>query len=223
MNERVANIIKTQIDGLDFIDKIAGLVRTMKMEVLGENNVKTLKFFPVACDVTADSCISGKYQDLIPDSKYKSIIYFEDGGTTLMSKERRWVGFNSRLTLVAWLNLKKIGCDCTYSMAAILSILEALPEFPINELNGLQQITIKAVTEQPKSNQIFGRYTYDEKINQYLLSPYDYFALNLSIDYKINLNCIERLISESCACGGRYLLAEDGQKVTYEDGKPVIV
>lgn len=199
MNERVANIIKTNIEHLSFVEKIAGLVRTMKMEVLGADNQKTIKFFPVACDVTADECIKGKYQDLIPDSKYKSIIYFEDGGTRLQYKKNNWVGFTSNLSLICWLNLKKIGCNCTYSTAAILSILADLPEMPVDDTI-LKQVRIIATSERPKSNAIFSRYTYDEKINQYLLNPYDYFALDLTIEYMVNLGCVEQLIAEACIC-----------------------
>jgi hypothetical protein len=200
MNERIANIIKTQIDGLNFVDKIAGLVRAVKVDVINENNIRVTKTFPVACDVTADECVKGRYQDLIPDSKYKSIVYFEDGGTTMTGKDRDWILFRSNLTLVAWLNLQKIGCNCTYSTAAILSIIASLPEFPINETNGLQQISINVINEVPKSFAIFSKYTYDEKISQFLLSPYDYFALNITADYRINVNCIEQLIAEACTC-----------------------
>lgn len=73
MNQAIATIIKDQIDGLSFIDKIAGLVSTTYMTIDGVQ-----KAFPVACCVTADDCKAGAYNDLTPDSKYKTVIYFED-------------------------------------------------------------------------------------------------------------------------------------------------
>ena len=55
MNQAVADIIKGHIEGLDFVDKIAGLVSTIYMDVKGTEGV-VQKSFPVACCVTADDC-----------------------------------------------------------------------------------------------------------------------------------------------------------------------
>ena len=49
MNQAVANIIKTHIEGLDFVDKIAGLVSTVYMDVNDKDNNLVQKAFPVAC------------------------------------------------------------------------------------------------------------------------------------------------------------------------------
>lgn len=199
MNEKIANILKSKIQNLPFVDKIAGLVRPVKQEVLGENNIKVLKTFPVSADVSYDLLIGGKYRDLIPDSKYQSILYFEDNGCVLTYKDRGWVGFNSKLTLIGWLNVKKL-MDCqtfTASTEVILSILSNLPEMPFNE-DIYREIKIIALSEVPKSNAIFSRYTYDELKTQYLLYPYDYFALNMSVDFKVNLACVEQLKFSGC-------------------------
>lgn len=200
MNEKIASILKTQIENLPFIDKIAGLVRPVKIEVQGKDNARVLKTFPIASDISNEACISGQYKDLIPDSKYRSILYFEDNGCTLTYKEKRWVGFNSRLTLVGWLNLAKLK-DCgnyTGSTEAILSILAALPEITIND-DIYREIRIVAISEIVKSNAIFSRYSYDEIKTQYLLYPFDFFALNMSIDFKVNLACVEQFNLGSCS------------------------
>lgn len=199
MNEKIANILKTQIESLPFVEKIAGLVRPVKLQVPGKDNTLTLKTFPIATDISNEQCISGQYKDLVPNSKYRSVLYFEDNGCTLTYREKRWVGFNSRLTLVGWLNLELL-MECgnyTGSTEVILSILEALPENTINS-DIYREIRITALSEIPKSNAIFSRYTYDELTTQYLLYPYDFFALNMSVDFKINLACVEQFELGSC-------------------------
>ena len=199
MNEKIASILKSKIETLPFIDKIAGLVRPVKIEVMGPNEIKVPKTYPISSDISSELCIDGQYKDLIPDSKYLSIIYFEDNGITLTARNNRWVSFNSRLTLVCWLNLKMI-FECqiyTGSTQCILSILAELPEIPFSE-DIYIEIRIVAVSEVPKSNAIFSKYTYDEIKTQYLLYPYDYFALNMSIDFKINLACVEQFKLGSC-------------------------
>lgn len=193
MNEKIANILKTRIEGLDFVDKIAGLTKPITINVTGPENKLVPKVLPISCDITADQCIKGRYQDLIPQSKYASIIYFEDQGTTMVYKEKRWVAFNSRLNLVCWMNLQKLAESsvCTTSAQVLLSILNTLPEFPIGD-DIYREITIRSISEAIKSNAIFSKYTYDEKTTQYLMYPFDYFMLNLSVDYKINLACVEQ-------------------------------
>ena len=49
MNQAIADIIKTQIEDLDFIDKIAGLVQTVHIDIANENGERVTKSFPVAC------------------------------------------------------------------------------------------------------------------------------------------------------------------------------
>ena len=81
MNQGIANIIKGYIEYLSFVDKIAGLVSTQYMTIDGVQ-----KSYPVACCVTADDCKEGAYNDLTPDSRYKTVIYFEDGGVSFSVK-----------------------------------------------------------------------------------------------------------------------------------------
>lgn len=200
MNEKLANVLKTNIEGLNFIDKIAGLVKPMTITKV-ENGAKVKKTFPVACDVTADQCVKGNYQELIPNSKYKSIAYFEDLGSAIEYKDRNRVKFTSRLNLVCWLNLKKLAeCGlCVISPQVILMLMANLPEFPVND-DIYRDIRITAVSETPKSNTIFSRYTYDELISQYLLSPYDYFCLQITVQFWVNLDCVNDLILTECTC-----------------------
>lgn len=198
MNEKVASIIKTQIETLPFVDKIAGLVRPLRMEVK-TGDTKAMKTYPVATDISSEQCISGHYKDLIPDAKYRSIIYFEDNGCTLTYRNGRWVGFESRLLLVGWLNMAKLfNCQTqTGSAQVILSILSQFPEFTISD-DVYREFKIIAVSEQPKTNAIFGKYSYDEIKNQYLMYPYDYFALNIASTFKINLDCITEFQIDQC-------------------------
>lgn len=205
MNEKIANIIKTKIQSLSFVDKIAGLTRPVMVDVLGEGNTKVQKIYPIACNVSTDDCIKGRYQDLIPNSKYASIIYFEDLGTTFTKEAQNWMKFDSRLSLVCWMNLKKLGeCEkCTTSTEVLLSILGILSEFPFNDSTyaPIREIKIESIGEAVKSNNIFSKYTYDEKTTQYLLYPYDFFMLNMSVSYRINLHCIDEFLKQpACIC-----------------------
>lgn len=203
MNQGIANILKGYIDDLSFVDKIAGLVSTQYMTITDENGTKVTKSYPVACCTTADDCKTGAYNDLTPNSAYKTVIYFEDGGVSLLESTGRFKKLRSRLRLVCWINVAKLNSDtcyidspCTASTNIIIEILRNIPEFPVNHIP-FMQVKFDVVNQVVRSNSVFSQYTYNEKQTQYLMSPYDYFALDIETTFAI---CIDsRETYEGCS------------------------
>lgn len=186
----INTVIRPYIEALVFKDKVGGVVRPMTLVRVSDDGIKSKKIIPVDCGVTHRECISGKYTDLMPDSKYKSVIYFEDNGTQRVDDEHRDFSFQSNVKLVCWLNLKKLGkTNCSVSSLALGSILKAIPTQYLNSAP-YTRILITFLGEDPKTPSIFGKYTYDEEKIPYLLYPYDYFSLNFSIRYTIPRSCI---------------------------------
>jgi hypothetical protein len=182
-------MIKARIEGLDFVDKIAGLVSVTYMKI---DDVQ--KSFPVACDVTAEDCISGAYNDLCPNSKYRTVLYFEDGGVEFKSRSGIWTCFTSHLRLVCWINVGKYKADCcgdvlscSASADIIKKIICALPAQPEN-IDPYSKFYPVVTSQVIRSNSIFANYSYNETQTQYLMSPYDYFSLNIATDFCI---CME--------------------------------
>ena len=175
MNQAIADIIKGHIEGLDFVDKIAGLVSTVYMDVSDKDNNLVQKAFPVACCVTADDCKAGAYNDLMPNSQYDTVIYFEDGGMTFVKAESNWKYYTSTLKLICWINVAKIlgdtcktGTKCTRSAHIITEIIRALPLFP-EDHTPFHRIYSEVIGQEIRDNGIFGKYTFDEKHVQYLM------------------------------------------------------
>lgn len=202
MNALIADILKQEIEDLPFVDRITGLIRALVYTEKNADGVTIRKVLPLACDVSADDCARGKYQDLVPNSDKRSVLYFEEiGGVEDIGRHGRNYQFRSRLRLVGWLNLKKMGItSCSWSGQAVLQILTRLHQGYENSGNILKaQIT--SITEVEKSAAgIFGKYTYDEAVNQYLLYPYDYFALNISVEFEVNPDCIEDFVPGEPLC-----------------------
>jgi hypothetical protein len=194
MNQAVADIIKEHIENLDFVDKIAGLVSTAYMDVSDKDNNLVQKAFPIACCVTADDCKQGAYNDLMPNSQYNTVIYFEDGGVVFNKAESNWKYYTSTLKLVCWINVAKIlsdtcktGTKCTRSAHIITEIIRALPAFP-EDHTPFHRLYSEVIGQEIRDNSIFGKYTFDEKHVQYLMYPYDYFALTIKTDFAICLD-----------------------------------
>jgi hypothetical protein len=189
MNVDIANILKGYVETLPFAGKVGGLVKPITY--VTQNDKGTVKkTIPVDCGVTHENCLKGRYTDLMPDSKYKSVMYFEDGGVTPGDNNARDFSFESNLKLVCWLNLKKLGkTGCSNTALAIVTILNTIPTRTFN--SGIYtRIQVTITGEEVKSPQIFSKYTYDEEKNQFLIHPYDYFALNVSVKFNVSKSCI---------------------------------
>jgi hypothetical protein len=196
----IGNILKPYIESLSFADKVGGVVKVATKTDTDSNDRTVKKYFPIDCGVTHQECISGKYTDLMPNSNYKSVMYFEDGGI-------RFIGNNIReasLKLVGWLNLKKLGkTGCNGSALAVNTILNTLPTKYFNSPPVYQRIKIEVQGEDVKSSQIFSKYSYDEDKTQFLMYPYDYFALNINVLFSISKACIVNWdVSPELECNG---------------------
>jgi hypothetical protein len=204
MNQAIANIIKGHIEGLDFVDKIAGLVAPLTFEIKDKDNNMITKTFPIACCVSADDCKEGAYNELMPDSKYKTVIYFEDGGVTFDRYTGNHKYYKSSLRLVCWINIEKIMASgickseipCTYAAHLIAEIIKILPRFPENH-SPFDFVYSEVIGQIVRSPSIFGAYTYDEKHSQYLMSPYDYFALTIDTSFAL---CLDSDTTDDSSC-----------------------
>lgn len=196
MNQDIANILKGYVETLPFAGKVGGLVKAITYSTQNDKGV-VRKTIPVDCDVTHTNCLKGKYTDLMPDSKYKSVMYFEDGGVKPGDSSARDFSFESDLKLICWLNLKKTGkTGCSNTALAIATILNTIPTRTFNS-GVYTRILITMTGAEPKNAQIFSKYTYDEEKNQYLMYPYDYFALNFTVRFTISKACITNWVNSS--------------------------
>lgn len=204
MNADIANIILSKLEDITWMDNKFGLVRAVTEGVSNPADITKIlkKTYPVACNLSEDDCNTGNYKRPVPDSKYKSLVYFEDNGTQILAADQRWISMRSNLKLVCWLNGKKLGYDgCGLSTVALMDILGALAIVP-NGFNSTpySRITIMPTGEDVKNSSIFSKYSYDESITQYLMYPFDYFALNIRTDFNLPVDCIPEfeILPEQC-------------------------
>lgn len=188
MNHKIAYIFKSYLETLSWKDQVAGLVQTVHTFTPDQKS----KSYPVSCDVTADACAKGDYLALTPDSSKKSVLYFEDGGCSMIEKAGNRLKFRSNLRLVGWLNFLKIaGVTCEADLRGcgttgdyVIDVIKALPTSPISTADFVS-IMVTNIDEAEHSSDIFSKYTYSEELVQYLLFPYGFFCLDLTINFTI--------------------------------------
>lgn len=185
----IGDIIIDKIKTLPFIDKYAGVVRPIKYKSTAKGAVE--KVYPASCRTTFAECESGKYFDLVPDSKKKSVLYLESKAARLISRKGPISAWTTNYDLICWLNLSELGFDgCSYSATAIMGILDKLPDIPFNVPNKYQQVKITVAGENSKQEDPFSKYKYDETVKQYLMYPFDFFVLTITVDFNVNKHCV---------------------------------
>jgi hypothetical protein len=195
----ICEILKNKIINEPYVDKIAGLVQVAQ-DVQSSKQGSIVKRFPIACDVTGKDCADATFRlsELVPNSKNKSVIYFEDiSGVTFRGQERNEFIFQARPRLVCWLNQKQLGKnECSITPLVVANIIKALGTNKRFNDGLYIKAMIQVAGQVTKTPAIFQRYTYDEKTTQFLMFPFDYFALDIVVEFRINSDCIGDWIVE---------------------------
>ena len=79
------------------------------------------------------------------------------------------------------------------------TIIASIPK-TYQPFSGVSAIYIELISEVVKSSEIFADYTYNESEKQYLIYPYDYFALDYRVTYQIANQCLADLVLSPDVC-----------------------
>ena len=197
MIQTIVKRLVTDIQALNFVDLAAGIVRPQK-EMKGTHDNPVLKVYPVYFNDTKTTCNPNDYISLVPDSSKKGIVYFEDKGTT-MSQDKDFFVMSSQVRLVGWFNLKLIDTTLTNADTLLLRVAKAIPR-KLSNADNINSIIIECTGNEQKSPAIFSDYTFVEEKTQYTMYPFDYFAINYEIGYRIHRSCINDITLNAMTC-----------------------
>lgn len=208
MNKELADELNKKLGALTFVEKQAGLVQVVEYHARvpgkdeGAADSTKLERFPMSTDIDYAECkLKRKERDLIPNSNLKGISYFEDGGISPLAKTRNGMEYESRLRFVCWMNRKLLtGNDYSHIVTQTMGyIIATLTERPFNAGPFTRcLVTVKGIPITNKS--IFSAYTYDEAVTQYLMPPYEYFAIDFGIKFSVPNECFNTLILTPRTC-----------------------
>lgn len=186
----IGDILISKLLTLPFIDKYAGVVKTIQYKTTKDSKIKSV---PASVRATITDCERGQYFDLCPDSTKKSVLFLEDRGTRLVRRQGGRNYFRASFDLICWLNMPQLGYEgASYSAIAVTGIITKFPVKPFNSgiYNGIS-ITVQG--EESKTRNPFAKYNYDETVGQYLMHPFDYFVLPIDVDFMVTQACISAL------------------------------
>lgn len=181
----ISEIFCDKIKTLPFVEKISGAVQLLTFEQEG----KTYSY-PAQRKITLEDCKNGRYLDLFPDSKVKSILFIEDLGSRVIKTDGYKQNWRSSVNIVCWLNLPLLGFDgAYYKPIAIQSILASLPAVPFND-GVFSKIKFNVTGELPMGTDPFEKYNFSQSIMQYLMYPFDSFVLTADFEWELNTKCL---------------------------------
>ena len=195
MNKELSVILRDKIADAPYLERLSGLVQVFEKTIAvdGEAGRTIKKKIPVTSFATFQECESNNQAQvaMVPNSKYKGILYFEDGGINTPTPSRGGMQYISRLRLVCWLNTKLITgqTDMSLTTRVIADILGRFAGNPFN-VSPFTKIAVKVANIPAQDKSIFSPYDYSEAETQYLMAPFEYFALDLNISYTIPFLCV---------------------------------
>lgn len=208
MIKEAIKTVADEIQLIDWVERYGGLVSAViKKDVIGDNGQTITKTFPVSDTTTAKECWEqGKYQSLIPNSNYSSVLYWEQltalTNQQIIGAKKGVQELRARVRLVAWMNLPKLGLESAAGASAAFQL--------ITKINGTRmmaapndnvKVRFEFLEKPQKDRALFSRYSYGDEIQNQLLYPYDYFALDFNLSIFVPLNCdFSITISEPLTC-----------------------
>jgi hypothetical protein len=205
--------IKAAIESLDIIERISGLVIPIDVPQL-KNGVKVgTNTVPVALDVEGQQCYErGQYFDMLPNSKYKSVVYFEQQNdidfTEFQDVHDDIRIFETDLRIVFWVNHKKLGyTEDSITDRLVLTVLQALDQasetgeydrkarrFDVTNANYTgAKVELMLSAQARRDKNIFSRYSF----NPELLLPYDFAALDFHCWLQVGKDCVTPLTAQA--------------------------
>ncbi len=195
MNKELAKIFLGTLYGATYLDRTAGVVQVVirKVMVDQENGISIERRVPYSDSATFEE--AGKMsQAMVPDSKYKSCLYFEDQGIAVGDTfGGRGPVYTSRLRVVCWLNMERIvgAYDTAVTTQIMADVIKRIRALNNSNKGVFISIRPKVVAVPIQDAAIFSPYNYDETVSQYLMPPFDFFALDIETTFTIGDPCIQ--------------------------------
>jgi hypothetical protein len=134
----------------------------------------------------------------VPNTKYKSVSYFEIQEINEVDSTAHHTIFEGTVRFVCWLNLPLIN----QTLDPINNIpYEVLGVVPRKLSNVSPFVFCQVIGVDIKHNEdIFSKYSYEESETQYLMFPFDFFAVDFKLRFRVPIVCINNVTLNPASC-----------------------
>lgn len=180
-------VFRPAIQALNWVEKYGGVVTKY-------NDPKINEVYPIVAYNSDPLCSeTDPYTPITPDDAYKSVVYWEQNGSTRIdSSERRYVTGTAAMRFVAWINPKKQGVVPAYGLSSIyandfVSRVARVQGATVSGVPITLSVTRVNITEVDE-NTVFGQYSYADKKHLFV-QPFEFFAVDFEFTFVAPNNC----------------------------------
>lgn len=186
----------TDLQALNFVDKIGGVVYPFQQKRMGEGGQPVIKTIPIYGN-NPTVCVNEPYIDLVPDDRYKSVVYFEADNENMVTEatHQGQVTTIANLTMIGWFNMPKINASLTSAEGMIRAMTSVV--LGVWDITGAHCV-VEVTGFRYRDPSIFSEYTYDEAEKQYLIYPFDFGAVEFEVQMTYDICDDEPEISPDC-------------------------
>ena len=188
-------VLAPKIQALPFIERYGGIAHPMTHSF----GTETLKTFPVSMFLTGAQCFDqGKYANLVPDERYKSVSYLEGltspGQITFSDPKSHIATITQSIKLVVWLNMAKLGrtSQADVGLMALAAIAAIQGNYPVNYAGARGRLEVNRATVRMDRSGAFGGYSYTDK-QPLFMWPFGFFAVEFNTITQIPKGCLTEI------------------------------
>lgn len=171
------------------LTKVSGIIQVVerKIETTGGAVLKRIPVAPTASLINCELQL-GSLVDMVPNSKNAGMVYFEDKGLKPAPRRSSSVTFyKSDIRLVCWLNTKLLPVGVT-AQDVFSDLHRRVTQIRQNAVGDLRVVTA-IFTGSQRNESVFAEFDYDESQTQYLMPPYDFFAMDFEFTFGVPRGC----------------------------------
>lgn len=194
MISNVIDSVTPLLTNLCWLERYSGLTRLVNRDVTIEGE-KIERRFPVSCNTINLHCGEDeKYVNLVPDSRYKSLMYWEQltsiADKGVFKRKSRVYEFTARL--VTWVNMAALGHDTCSIMDQIYGELSGIlnQDYIATDITGLNLIKTSTTefASWDEAVKVFSKYNYGND-NKLFFNPYDIGAITVRFSFVADPTC----------------------------------
>jgi len=201
---KIAELLRNEISGLNFVEVAAGLakphiIRNNITDPESETGEMLDSIVPMAYNDLGLICESGDLYALMPNTKKMSIVWWEDNGVELVKEDTYYYYSRASLMCVGWWNLPLIDQAMTDAGRLVANIIAEVPEKLAN-VDYLSQIRVAFAGEEVSGASVVDKYTFNEAENQFATFPYAVTGINFTVDFAFGKNCVDAVVLNPSLC-----------------------
>ena len=210
---KIANMLRDEIQALNFVEIAAGLatphtVRVNATPSDSSEGVMEGRVIPMAYNDLGIACEEGDLYKLVPDTSKKSIVWWESNGIEPVREDTYYIYSRANLVCMCWWNLPLIDEYMSDPGLLVARLIATIPG-RLPNVEYMSQIQVMFAGEEPPGSEILSRYGFDEPESQFATFPYFVTALNFTVEFAFGKNCTEAITLSPSECPPRMIAGSE--------------